>query len=318
VVSAGSLVDAVTLRALRLARRRWPEALRDEMSAEWAAELHAITCPDGTTPTTASRWQGVRFAVSLAWSRPPDSGLRSGWRPGACWLAVLAPLLAPLVSVLGLLGQLFTPRLAPPRGVTDLVASAPFAVLFGLPSMAVPLLLGVAAVHLPRLRGGVLPVRGGAAVCAMVLLSGLTIAVADGAGYSSTTGGVLLGVALWALAVGSTGRVLLAVLRRGRRRLAWLTAVVGGYLTTTVSLVPPVLAGLADQQLAAGPLLPYLPLWLPALATGQFLPVDNWFFVWDMFPTYPYEFLGATVFALGYVVGLQRVFADPLADPATD
>lgn len=59
-------------------------------------------------------------------------------------------------------------------------------------------------------------------------------------------------------------------------------------------------------------------MWLPALASGQYLPDDNWFLVSDVFPTYPYEFLGATVFVLGYVVGLQRVFADPLADPATD
>lgn len=53
------------------------------------------------------------------------------------------------------------------------------------------------------------------------------------------------------------------------------------------------------------------------------VPADgNWFLVSDVFPTYPYEFLGATVFVLGYVVGLQRVLADPLADrpadPATD
>ena len=45
---------------LTAAARRWPDYLRDEMLAEWRAELHAM-------PGTARR---LRYAASLAASRP--------------------------------------------------------------------------------------------------------------------------------------------------------------------------------------------------------------------------------------------------------
>ncbi|GAA1402016.1 hypothetical protein ACFQZ4_47550 [Catellatospora coxensis] len=54
------MIRRVCNRFLTAAARRWPAELRDEMLAEWRAELHAM-------PGTARR---LRYAASLAASRP--------------------------------------------------------------------------------------------------------------------------------------------------------------------------------------------------------------------------------------------------------
>jgi len=48
---------------LSIAARRWPAAIRDELRAEWLAELHALAAPP-------QRGRMLRFSASLALTRP--------------------------------------------------------------------------------------------------------------------------------------------------------------------------------------------------------------------------------------------------------
>ena len=84
-----SAVDRFTRWCLARAARRWPAGLRDEMHAEWLAELAALEADRATAG------QRLRFAVSLA-AAPPvrdATGVPRGWGES----------IAPSGNVIGLL-----------------------------------------------------------------------------------------------------------------------------------------------------------------------------------------------------------------------
>jgi hypothetical protein len=94
-------------RLLAAAVLRWPPHLRQDLSREWAAELHELSYADVATPVRI--WRQLHFAASLALARPPVAD--GAPLPGpiraapaqvhATWL-VLAPVLTLLATVVAL------------------------------------------------------------------------------------------------------------------------------------------------------------------------------------------------------------------------
>jgi hypothetical protein len=86
-------VDRLTRWCLARAARRWPASLRDDMHAEWLAELAALEAETGS----AKRRLG--FAVSLLTAPPirDASGAPHGWGES---LAPGAPVVGLLVAAL--------------------------------------------------------------------------------------------------------------------------------------------------------------------------------------------------------------------------
>ena len=114
-----SALTSVTSWLVRLAARRWPADVRDEMIREWEAELAALT-HEGGRP--AGR---LGFALSLAASPPvtDESGVPRGWRES---LPGLGPAVKPSAAlVLAALAVLALRRI----GLAD-VALAPFGIDF--------------------------------------------------------------------------------------------------------------------------------------------------------------------------------------------
>ncbi|MDG4772961.1 hypothetical protein [Solwaraspora sp. WMMD792] len=90
---------------LAVAARRWPAHLREEMSREWAGELHALGHEESVV-AALRKWRQLRFAASLALARPPGADpaplpwLRgpSQVRAHAGWL-FLAPLFSLVLAM---------------------------------------------------------------------------------------------------------------------------------------------------------------------------------------------------------------------------
>jgi len=69
--------DRIADALLRLAARRWPAEVRDELAREWAAAVHALrTDPEAGAARRATRQ--LRFAFSLALRRRSTTSM--GWR----------------------------------------------------------------------------------------------------------------------------------------------------------------------------------------------------------------------------------------------
>ncbi len=111
------MANAVAAVALRRAVRRWPAASRDDVTAEWSAELFEITHESGVVGWRRS-WRAVAFSMSLAFARGLDNDASALWAEGKKMIRTIqkpaaALLLAPFLS-------LFTVALA---GVLALVGS---------------------------------------------------------------------------------------------------------------------------------------------------------------------------------------------------
>lgn len=73
------VVQWLVTRLLAWALRRWPEPMREDLSREWTAELHALGQEDGVAAPVRA-WRQLRFAASLATSRPHRTSIRQlGW-----------------------------------------------------------------------------------------------------------------------------------------------------------------------------------------------------------------------------------------------
>ncbi|GLZ80104.1 hypothetical protein Afil01_49110 [Actinorhabdospora filicis] len=102
-----TVVDRLTGRLIARAALNWPEEMREDMTGEWNAEIHAIG-NDPERGTLSRAWRRLRFGASLAATPPVDeppgffTRLREATPGGA---RRLAPLLAMTIAVL-LLPQL--------------------------------------------------------------------------------------------------------------------------------------------------------------------------------------------------------------------
>jgi hypothetical protein len=297
-------LERLSQRALRVAVHRWPAELRDEMAAEWSAELHALTHPSGAHPSGRSgsqaraAWRGFRFAVSLAWSRPPTGtgaggpgwllsrAVRSGWRPLLAGL--FTPVLWAVVALLAQLGTRLVVGAVQPGGAVS--TEIPFVVMAPVAGAVAATLAWLSArrpARRPasgpkgaagsgraagsRLVVGAAAGSGGAVRVASVVALPAAVIVAVEWGLGVLVGGsasginlvAVAGVGCWAVLVGVAGRGGAALVRRGRRLGAALVGVAGAYL-----------ACLAAALVAA----------LPVLASGdyvldwrRFLLLEPWF-----------------------------------------
>lgn len=234
------MVRWLTLLSLRIAVRRLPPALRTEMRAEWAAELHAITA----RPGAAAR--GLAFAASLAatrpgaWRSPSTTGaqlsmmLKSGWKPTVLWLFA-GPVLATAVFAL-----LTAARVLPIAGerFSGPVQVALLAAIVG----------GLVPVGRAAGRPGMVPGRAPVAWAVVLVAAGAFVAdlvwpvVGLGGTPVSYAPGLvtlLVALALWAGVVLATERPMGALVRRGRPALAALVAVVGTAVAVNLALVAP-------------------------------------------------------------------------------
>ncbi|HEX3732457.1 MAG TPA: hypothetical protein VHU91_05980 [Mycobacteriales bacterium] len=76
-----SPITAFSERCLRAAVRRWPSQLRDELYAEWSAELHAIGSTSDGLGQLRYAYHRLRFAASLVCS----AGVTDGYEPRTRW-----------------------------------------------------------------------------------------------------------------------------------------------------------------------------------------------------------------------------------------
>jgi hypothetical protein len=84
--------ERIAQALLRLAARRWPARLRDDMHQEWRAELHVLAAEHRPAAM-------LRYAASLAVARPVREPVTAAVRVAALWQAVRLCLLAPLAAV---------------------------------------------------------------------------------------------------------------------------------------------------------------------------------------------------------------------------
>ena len=82
---------------LRIAVRRWPVPLREELYREWSAELLAISGPGSLATRLAYGYHRIRFATSLVCS----AGVTDEYEPRTLWSRVNTAL--PMLKVAGLL-----------------------------------------------------------------------------------------------------------------------------------------------------------------------------------------------------------------------
>jgi hypothetical protein len=210
-------------RCLRLAARRWPAALRDELLREWLAELSAV----GSGP---ARW---RFALSLLVSPPirDAAGVPRGWGeavpavgPGAA-LLVAGLLLVGVFQLFGLVVDPLIGAVAWNGGSTCVQALllTPVAVLTGW-------WLGR---RLPMAADGRFGAATSAAFASLPLLPAfLIIASPDLDPVSSIA--FLIAALVWTPGIAVLG--VLAV--RGRRLLAVAGTVLVSVLATALATVP--------------------------------------------------------------------------------
>jgi len=212
---------------LSVAARRWPVELRDEMRAEWLAELHVLASPPQPV-------RMLRFAASLALTRP-----RLGAR---------MPFLDPELTV-GQVARHALLVLLTLVATIHLSVSAPFAA--GLLIATVPVLLAVpAGASSPLLRPGAV------VVAIMVPATGALVTAPLIRPYLNGPWDMPAATGLWAALL--AGILLLA--SRFRVRTAVVLAGLGGlaacWLATTVATLPH-----ANQlSLDTG----YAVLWYPA------------------------------------------------------
>ncbi|MGH3740418.1 MAG: hypothetical protein ACRDT8_23955 [Micromonosporaceae bacterium] len=81
--------------ALRAAVRRWPAGSKEEIAAEWRAELHEIT-HDIRSSSGQRAWRSLAYAMSLACARHGNQRTRgTGMR--TTYKAVLGLMVTPAV-----------------------------------------------------------------------------------------------------------------------------------------------------------------------------------------------------------------------------
>lgn len=305
---------------LRTAVRRWPAELRDDLSREWAAELHVLA-------GRGERWRMLRFAASLAVGRagaPVVDRARFDARtrraaatlllaPSACLVIILAAALV--------MGVVVDRALAGEPWSTDVQAPMLTVLSAGL-AVLLARLVGASAAR--NARTG--PVR---TALGIVLPVGLTAVGAEYA-LNETTDDlfrVAPGLLVWltGLALVLHGAGVLA--GRGRARAAWLVGVLGALVVADLAVVFTVVNHIPGgpetvvDGVAQGDTIDRAsaPLWLlTSLTDWSFgLPrptPSEIFLVTDLMELQPFLYLTCTPYALAYAIGAARP-ADPVGVP---
>ncbi|MGA8117032.1 MAG: hypothetical protein WCA46_25630 [Actinocatenispora sp.] len=323
------MVRWLTRQSLGVAVERWPAELRDEMRAEWLAELHVIT----ENPNRTARLRGLGFALSLAVSRPasgdqaPTTG-RDLWimvknvrKPAAAWLLTGAVLSAALYALLTV-GSDWLPSSGPAYlGFIQLLI---LAVLVG---GLVPLGRAIAG------RSGLVPDRRPVVWAAALVAAGAL--VADAAALpvalppevpatwfaeSLVVEGVA-SMAIWAAVVAVTGGWMARLVRRGRSVPAGIVAVGGVLVAVNLAMsvaawvLPPFARG---YVFAATPPMGNTFYEIPNLVAAYSVRVPQDHLVLAMAP-YLMVALAAVVLAYQWRIARPVVAgqSDPVPDPAS-
>ncbi|MCZ7436193.1 hypothetical protein O7598_07310 [Micromonospora sp. WMMC241] len=306
---------------LRVAVRRWPAELRDELAREWAAELHELT-------RTGRRWTMLRFAASLATSRAATAPDRAPV-PGRLWRTAGVLLLAPPACVAVIVVAALVMNLAYgwlSFGV--LWATAAQLPIWSVVAAGLGVLLAFVVTRAARrtVRVGALPTALG-----VVLPIAATIAVVLGwfasraeSGVAEMVPGLLLWLALLVPALWGAG----ALARRGRARAAWLVGLLGALVAADAAVVLTVVSTIPAT--ASFTELPpdsvdriSAPMWLFTCLTdwsfGLPRPTE-WerFLITDKVLVEPMFYVACTPYAVAYAIAVARPAraAAPAAEPA--
>jgi len=235
---------------LRLAGRRWPVRLRDDLHREWTAELHVLAGEDRP-------WAMLRYAASLAVARPVREPVTVAERARALWRALRLSILAPLAAVALWIASLVVIT------VTGMLVPG---FLEEMQYWAMALLIGGSAIVLARLgRWWTLDGAGITTLTAAVTVPGFTLSVLQYALSNSSSELSLHGPAYGVFFGGLAGLLFLVdrLAATGRRRRAWWTGVLGALAIADVAVMVPVfLAGDAPHPASA-------PVWLFTALTGS-------------------------------------------------
>lgn len=246
------VVTRVVHACLRLAVRRWPAELRDELSRDWLAELAVLEQQPGTT------WQRLWFAVSLATGpRADDEGLPHArgqwWRaPGPVAGASLVLLLVAGFG-LGLSAAVESPirsRLFEFDGSSDLAWWRWADLLADLVAAVVTAVYGVVVCrrlgrwYASRSSRSLTAAHAALAVASLgVVLLGWQRSIAEI--DAILVSGMIL-VAVWALATFVLVVVTTRLVAAGRSRRGWVSALFGVPLAAglaATAAVPPRMPG---------------------------------------------------------------------------
>ncbi|WP_238019024.1 hypothetical protein KZZ52_01645 [Dactylosporangium sp. AC04546] len=277
---------------LRVAVRRWPAAIRDELHREWAAELHVLA-------EHGRPWAMLRYSGSLALARPARRPVTAGMRLRQVWHAARVVLVAPLAGIALLFASLYAMR-----AVVDRV---PY-VEGGIDPMdlQMPLVTGLcfaSALLFARLgRSWGRPYRSVTLVAAvtvppLAVLFILFVVVAKK--FDTHVPGFVLFFSGLAILLAWAGHLA----RSGRRRSAWWLAVGGAVVVADVATIVSVVTTVDNPDVLGAP------LWLFVVLTGQDLGLTPWpdmFVVTDVVELDPLFYLIFAGFALGAVLGRRR------------
>ncbi|GGQ49386.1 hypothetical protein [Couchioplanes azureus] len=269
---------------LRLAVRRWPARLRDDLRREWAAELHVLA---GEARAGAM----LRFAASLAVARPAREPGTAAARAGALWRALRLTVVAPLTAAaVFLVAIVVAGVLLPDTGALQYAATT--------------LLLGAGAVLLARL--GRWWTVGGAATTTLVLAVTVPGCAAGFLQYALSGNSAKLAThgPAYLIFFGGLGALLPRVDRlaaTGRRARAWWIGALGALALADAAVMVPVFLATGTPHPASAPLW----LFTALTASGFGLPSPaGWeiFTILDQTELDPQIFLLCTGIALGAVM----------------
>jgi hypothetical protein len=290
--------------AFAVAVRRWPPSLRDELSREWAAELHVIAHEPRATAAVRS-WRSLAFTVSLACARgiekeQPTEGrslMRTMSRP-LIRLALVPVTMAVLLAVVMIVATILQEALLDPV----VSFSGPAFILQDMGSPAA-VIAAVALGLLGRRRARRTPLPFLNPVQrAVATVAGLMAGVTGLIALTAPVGSDLLGYAYpMELVYLLTWAALFALSLVAAHRLSglwtWLVAGVGGivawYVAQTLAIAVAAPHGPPPTGLAMAPL---------SMTLG-----DSWLM--------PSLLLGLTVFTLTYLRGSQVEASKPSPSP---
>lgn len=307
--------------------RRWPAGLRDEVAREWAAEVHALGREAGVA-TPVRGWRQLRFAVSLALSRPSGAEAAGprGWprqvSPAgghAAWL-----LLAPLATLL-LVPVVVIPIAQPLTGIGYPASVAVFAVMRYVALAALAVSIGTwLARRLLRRRAGLPAAAAACGWSTLPVIGGLL--VTDGLARGSDqvrvgVGCVAAAAVCLAVLLPPTAAGLAALSGRGRRFWAALLAGLATPVLTLATVFALVqVSGPAPADVAGQPWW-----WLPHLADGGpatwYIQLDDQPPILTVLQVLPRVVFATVVVALAHAIRLARplparIQATPAPAPA--
>jgi hypothetical protein len=249
---SGMILTRLTRQALRLAARRWPADLREELHREWLAELAHLEA----RPGTAGRRLG--FAISLLTSPPvrDAAGVPRGWAEARPALSPAAALM--LTALLGLgVAQLSDSVWYP--FVDSLGGDAPSWLWFNgsMAVHAVALALWCVPIawwlgrRLPMSRDGRFGKAGPALLAPLAVLPALLVGQIGGDGPLLPPVTTVIGVLAWTVLTALTGRAAARAARPAAVALVVVVAPLAAVTATLLATVPILIGQGLDAAVAS-------------------------------------------------------------------